>query len=352
MNLSTQYFIAVCLSLSEGVNFMIQKVLTYIRHRWSVLVLVALATFFVYDLIDGVSSVEDSVRIQYVEAKHKLASNEAVKDVVLTEDTITFSLEGVAYRAHRPEDTKLLSLLEEREIAYEYTNGPSTKMALLFFIVLLLLFGLDKIVKNTHLISQFVLLIKQLAKMPNKERFPDEETRQHVAIHECGHAILAQTTYLAPMLRSVTCIMDGNSLGHNSLSHDGMPIRLYTRKNMLERIRMYLGGRVAEEIVWAHVNEGATNDLQEVYSIANEIVTTYGMSRQYPNVAFPASMSDAVRWKLDQEIAQIIAEQYDLTTAILERNRELLGEMSEALLQKGILTGADLKAFLHRVEVP
>ena len=141
----------------------------------------------------------------------------------------------------------------------------------------------------------------------------------------------------------------------------GRPIRLPFM--LRDRIAVLMGGRAAEEAVFGEISTGAQNDLERATEIARAMVVEYGMSARLGPVSlghdtwrtpdgqllFPErarSMSEFTAQRIDEEISESLADAHDRATAILDRDRRLLDELSALLLDQEVIEGADLSALV------
>ena len=128
---------------------------------------------------------------------------------------------------------------------------------------------------------------KVMAGPEKKSRIISDEEKENTAYHEVGHALLAKLLKDCDPLHKVSIIPRGMALGITLTLPE--KDHLTMRKNqLLDRIAMILGGRVAEELVYGkdNVTTGASNDLEKVSSLARSMVTTYGMSDKMGNLAY------------------------------------------------------------------
>lgn len=188
-----------------------------------------------------------------------------------------------------------------------------------------------------------------------KSRKYSVDEKKTVAYHEAGHAVIGIKVEDANVVQKVTIIPRGRAGGYNLM----VPIEekfLETKKSLLARITSYLGGRVAEEIVFDTVTTGAYNDFQVATHIARSMVTEYGMSDLGPiqyetgggNVFLgrdyfkEKNFSDQVAHEIDKEVRHIITTCYDEARKIITENRDLLDKIAHYLVEVETLTKADI----------
>ena len=188
-----------------------------------------------------------------------------------------------------------------------------------------------------------------------KSRKYSVEEKKTVAYHEAGHAVIGIKLEDANVVQKVTIIPRGRAGGYNLMT----PLEekfLSTKSSLVAQITSFLGGRVAEEIVFDTVTTGAYNDFQNATLIARAMVTEYGMSDLGPvqyesaggNVFLgrdyfkEKNFSDQVAHEIDKEVRHIITTCFEKAKAILLENRELLDLIAHYLIEVETLTKADI----------
>ncbi len=182
-----------------------------------------------------------------------------------------------------------------------------------------------------------------------------ERERKLVAFHEAGHAVIGLRLENASIVQKVTIIPRGQAGGYNLM----MPKEetyTHTKTELLESIIGFLGGRVAEELVFSDITTGAHNDFQQATRIARSMVTEYGMSslgpvqyeQQSGNVFLgrdylkEKNFSDQVALEIDKETRRIIEECYATAKKVISENMDLLNSIAEYLLKVETLTKSDI----------
>jgi cell division protease FtsH len=190
-------------------------------------------------------------------------------------------------------------------------------------------------------------------------KYSDSEKRR-VAFHEAGHAVLGIKLEDANIVQKVTIIPRGRAGGYNLMTPSEERF-LETKKSLLARITSYLGGRVAEEIVFDTVSTGAYNDFKVATSIARAMVTEYGMSDLGPiqyesaggNVFLgrdyfkEKNFSDQVAHEIDKEVRHIITDCFEEAKRIINENRSLLDTIAQYLIDVETLTKADIDEIVN-----
>jgi cell division protease FtsH len=206
---------------------------------------------------------------------------------------------------------------------------------------------------------------KTVAGLQKKTRVLKSEERRLTAFHETGHALVAAFTPNADPVQKISIIPRGFALGYTMQ----MPLEdryTMTQSDLLGRIDVLLGGRIAEEMISGEFSTGAANDLTKATDIARKMITDYGMSERFRNVAltsrgagslsgvggqaqeplFQREYAESTQQYVDEEIARIVEREYAKTKVILEENRAVLDRVAAALLEKETLDEKEFKALL------
>ena len=195
-------------------------------------------------------------------------------------------------------------------------------------------------------------------------KYTDHEKRV-VAFHEAGHAVMGLKLDGANEVQKITIIPRGQAGGYN-LMQPKEETYLQTKTELLATISGYLGGRVAEELVFNEITTGAHNDFERATKIARAMVTEYGMSDLGP-VQFEQqegsvflgrdynksrNFSGQVAFEIDQEQRKIINECYEKTKEIIKNNMDLLTLIAESLLKKETITKEEIEYLVEHGELP
>jgi cell division protease FtsH len=181
------------------------------------------------------------------------------------------------------------------------------------------------------------------------------EDRRRIAYHEGGHAVVGMLTPGADPVRKVSIIPRGQALGVTLATPDDDRVN-YTEHQLRAKLRVALGGRAAEELVFGDVTTGAESDIQQVTRIARGMVERWGMSEkvgfltatpqngQGPLLPGSDPVSQATQELIDAEVRRIVDEEQDATERLLATNRERLEAIADALLERETLDEADAYA--------
>ena len=192
-----------------------------------------------------------------------------------------------------------------------------------------------------------------------------EKEKEMVAHHEAGHVVLGLKLDDANDVQKVTIIPRGYAGGY-AMMLPREETYTSTKKELLERITGLLGGRLAEEIVYNEVSNGAHNDFEKATKIARAMVTEYGMSDLGP-IQFEQqeggvflgrdynktkNFSNEVAHEIDIEMRKIINECYANAKKIINENRDLLELIASALLEHETLTKEQIDFLAENGRMP
>ena len=201
-----------------------------------------------------------------------------------------------------------------------------------------------------------------VAGLEKKNRLISKKEKEIVAFHESGHAIVASHLPNADPVRRISIIPRGISALGYTLQLPTEDRYLMTKTELLDRMAVLLGGRVAEEITFGEISTGAHNDLQRTTDIATSMVKEFGMSEKLGYVTFekeknplflPSSIfsskeySEDTAKQIDEEVKKIIDETYRKAKEILIAKKDKLEELAHLLLEKEVVEEADLKKILE-----
>ncbi len=206
-----------------------------------------------------------------------------------------------------------------------------------------------------------------VAGLEKKKRVMSPNEKKIVAHHEAGHAIVAESVQSADPVHKISIIPRGIAALGYTQQQPTEDRYLMTRSELLDRVAVLLGGRVAEELVFGEISTGAQNDLQRATDIVRSMVTEYGMSERIGIVAYererrpmflPESFSSSKTYseakaaEIDEEIARVLKDAHGRVQQILSEKRPILGELAALLLDKEIVQGEELRKMLGKPETP
>jgi cell division protease FtsH len=176
--------------------------------------------------------------------------------------------------------------------------------------------------------------------------------RERTAYHEAGHALAGMLTPGADPVRKVSIIPRGMALGVTLASPDDDQVS-YTLEDLLAKLTVAVGGRVAEEVVYGTITTGAESDIQQLTAIARQMVGRWGMSDAVGLVTVLSTeghgallpgvseISEATQQLVDDEVRRLIDTAHHDVTELLTVHREQLDSLTAALLQAETLDGID-----------
>ena len=203
---------------------------------------------------------------------------------------------------------------------------------------------------------------KIVAGLQKKTRVLKAEERKLTAYHESGHALVAAFTPNADPVQKISIIPRGFALGY-TLQMPTEDRYTVTRSDLLGKIDILLGGRIAEEMISGEYSTGAASDLTKATDIARKMITDYGMSERFRNVAltsrgtgmggqerqepmFQREYAESTQQYVDEEIARIVENEYARTKTVLEKHRGTLEKVAQTLLDKETLDEKEFKEIL------
>jgi cell division protease FtsH len=179
--------------------------------------------------------------------------------------------------------------------------------------------------------------------------------RERTAYHESGHALVGMLTPGADPVRKVSIIPRGMALGV-TLSTPDTDRFSYSREDLEAKIRVSLGGRVAEEIVFDSITSGAESDIQQLTQIARQMVGRWGMSEALgPIAVLPADgqgpllpgvseTSQETQRQIDEEVHRLVEGAHEAVTRLLNEHRDQLESLAQALLKAETLDAREAYA--------
>jgi cell division protease FtsH len=189
----------------------------------------------------------------------------------------------------------------------------------------------------------------------------NKKEKEIVAYHEAGHAVVAGSLDGVDPVHRVSIIPRGVAALGYTLQLPTEDRYLMTRTELLNRLKVLLGGRVAEEIIFKEVSTGAQNDLERGTAIARSMVTEYGMSEKLGPLSYAKEKrsiflgadfsteqhSEQVASEIDAEVRKIVENAYAEVTRLLNKKRSKLETLAQMLLDKEVVEGEELEELLN-----
>ena len=200
--------------------------------------------------------------------------------------------------------------------------------------------------------------LKVMMGSEKRSRVLSDEEKKLTAYHEAGHAVVARLVDKTQSVTTVSIIPRGSAGGFTMYQPES-DNRMYSSRNeMLNKIIVMLGGRVAEAVALDDISTGASNDIERATALARDMVQKYGMSERIGPVAYDDGgevflgrdyghtkvYSEKTASELDDEVKSILTDQYAKTEQLIKENREALDRVALLLLDKETITGDEFEA--------
>jgi cell division protease FtsH len=187
-----------------------------------------------------------------------------------------------------------------------------------------------------------------------------EEEKRNTAYHEAGHALVSRKIPGTDPIHKVTIIPRGRALGTTqSLPTEDRLTR--TREFLENQIAIFMGGRVAEELVMDQMTTGAASDIEKATYIARRMVCEWGMSDALGPLAYgkkeemvflgreiaqQKDYSETTAVQIDREVHRLVTSAHERATLILSGSRDVLERLAHALLEKEVLDGPEIERII------
>jgi cell division protease FtsH len=201
-----------------------------------------------------------------------------------------------------------------------------------------------------------------IAGLEKKNRVLNKMEKERVAFHETGHALVALSIPGSDQVQKISIIPRGVAALGYTLQLPTEDRFLMTKSELENKVAVLLGGRIAEETIFGEASTGAQNDLVKATDIAKSMVKAYGMSEklgtitlererqpqflQLPVASEKGDYSEETAREIDCEVRRIVDEQYGRVRRLLEERKTALRQGAQLLLEREVITGAELKAIL------
>ena len=187
-----------------------------------------------------------------------------------------------------------------------------------------------------------------------------DKEKKLVSIHEAGHAVIGLKLEDAQEVHKITIIPRGMAGGYTMMLPKEEKIAVLTKDELLAQITGLLGGRVSEEMFLKEISTGASDDLKRATRIARSMVTEYGMSELGPvqyeeksegvflgrDYTKSKNFSDQVALEIDQQTRKIIETCYDKAKKIIADNKDLIFQLSDALMKYETITKEQIESIV------
>jgi cell division protease FtsH len=200
---------------------------------------------------------------------------------------------------------------------------------------------------------------RTLAGLEKKKKVMSRKEKEIVAYHESGHALMASLLHSTDPVHKISIIPRGIAALGYTMQRPTEDRYLMTQQELLDRLAVLLGGRVAEEITFGEVSTGAHDDLAKATDIAKSMVKEFGMSERVGHIAYekerksmfldisPDSYSkdysEETAREIDNEIKRIVENAYGTVRQTLSDKKQLLEQVARILLEKEVIDGEELR---------
>ncbi|MGC6493457.1 MAG: cell division protein FtsH, partial [Myxococcota bacterium] len=196
---------------------------------------------------------------------------------------------------------------------------------------------------------------RSIAGLAKKNRNISQTYRKRIAYHEGGHALCAAAQEYADPVLKISIVPRGRgALGYTMQSPDEEQL-LYTQAQLRAKLVVMLGGRAAEQLIYSDYTTGAADDLRRATSLARRMIKQFGMNEELGPIsyereegAFIQEVPENVRNRIEQEVSALLRECAEDAINILKRNKDLLEELVQTLLEQENLRGDLLDSLLER----
>ncbi len=202
-----------------------------------------------------------------------------------------------------------------------------------------------------------------VAGLEKKKRVMNKKEKEIVAYHETGHALMAELLETTDPVHKISIIPRGISALGYTLQLPTEDRYLMTKKELIDRMGVFLGGRIAEEIAFGEISTGAQNDLFRATDIAKSMVKEYGMSEKLGYITFEGERrplfldinpgagvkdySEETAREIDNEVRRIIDESCKRVKLLLVDNKDILEKVAKTLLEKESIDGEELRVLMN-----
>ena len=216
--------------------------------------------------------------------------------------------------------------------------------------------------KQIHMAEMEEAIERVLAGQERKSHVMTDEEKRLTAYHEGGHTLVGMLLEHADPVHKVTIIPRGRAGGYMlSLPKEDRSYR--TRSELFDRIKVALGGRVAEEVVLGEISTGASSDIQNATQIIRSMIMQYGMSDTIGPIAYgeenhqvflgrdfnrDRNYSEEIAGEIDREVRRCVEEAYEACRVIITENRDKLDLIANALLERETLNASELEELMTK----
>ena len=203
-----------------------------------------------------------------------------------------------------------------------------------------------------------------LAGPEKKSQILTEEEKLIIAYHETGHALVGWALPNADPIHKVTIIPRGRALGYTQALPDSEKY-LTSKAELKDRLAMLMGGRVAEELIFADPTTGASNDIEKATEIARRMVMEFGMSEKLGPMLYgkgtnevflgrdygrPQDYSDEVASSIDEEVKSLLSDAHIIAGKILGKFKKQMEDMVKVLMEKETIDREEVARIFNKIK--
>ena len=205
---------------------------------------------------------------------------------------------------------------------------------------------------------------KVMMGVQRKSMVLSEDEKQVTAYHEAGHALVAIKTKGADPVHKVTIIPRGRALGYTQALPDSEKY-LTSKAELKDRLAMLMGGRVAEELIFADPTTGASNDIEKATEIARRMVMEFGMSEKLGPMLYgkgtnevflgrdygrQQDYSDEVASSIDEEVKSLLSDAHIIAGKILGKFKKQMEDMVKVLMEKETIDREEVARIFNKIK--
>ena len=172
-----------------------------------------------------------------------------------------------------------------------------------------------------------------------------EKEKRIVSFHEAGHAIVSNIVNICP-IQKISIVPRGEALGY-VLQLPDEDRYIYTKDELIGKLKILLAGKAAEEVIFNHMSTGAKDDLKKVTDIANQMVCEYGMSK-LGFMTIEGNSKSFMSDKVQKEANSIVENCYKETLKLINENINDLHIVANYLYDKEVMTLEELKSLIQK----
>ena len=203
-----------------------------------------------------------------------------------------------------------------------------------------------------------------LAGPEKKSQILTEEEKLIIAYHETGHALVGWALPNADPIHKVTIIPRGRALGYTQALPDSEKY-LTSKAELKDRLAMLMGGRVAEELIFADPTTGASNDIEKATEIARRMVMEFGMSEKLGPMLYgkgtnevflgrdygrQQDYSDEVASSIDEEVKSLLSDAHIIAGKILGKFKKQIEDMVKVLMEKETIDREEVARIFNKIK--